>query len=575
VAVPLLQTAIVRGAIEIESEQLDFFTSSDVALVEQMAAELVGAWARSSYRSRLMELIQAGISLSTMVEPDATVQEIARIAERTLEARFTYVSLLFDQEEKLVVKAHRGHAPRLLRALEADTGRDSLMKASLNAAQPFRIRDVRKYSSSTAMELDDHALHSLLAVPIRLHGFNIGAILAFGKLQEACFSESDESLASLLASQAAAAIESVWLQQELRTTLGTTRLLYELSHHIIQAGELSEAARHIAAAAHRLVQANRTGIVLFKPDGTAATRIEVDGNGPHSGGSHPMQTIEEVLQTGRMVYESLEHNLSRICLPIQTPARKHGVLWLNVPEERGYKSGTPADLQTLTNQAALALERLILMVESRQQALEIEDAFHELELAYDRTLAGLISTLDARDRETEGHSTRVSLLTVRLGSALGLQGQQLKALERGALLHDIGKIGISDEILHKPGPLTETEWRQMRLHPRIGARIIEGIPFLEDSLPVILSHHERWDGSGYPQGRKGQEIPWLARIFAVVDAFDALTSDRPYRSRIAMQDALSYLRGQAGTLFDPHIVEQFVQLVTESSIDPIMPGKSR
>ena len=147
-----------------------------------------------------------------------------------------------------------------------------------------------------------------------------------------------------------------------------------------------------------------------------------------------------------------------------------------------------------------------------------------------------------------------------IGETLGLNSLQLKALERGSLLHDIGKIGVSDTILHKPGKLTDDEWKIMRTHPDIGARIIERIPFLQECMPVVHSHHERWDGSGYPQGLKAQAIPLQARIFAVADVFDALTSKRSYRKASKPEDALAYLREQVNILFDPEIVEALAKL---------------
>jgi putative nucleotidyltransferase with HDIG domain len=214
-----------------------------------------------------------------------------------------------------------------------------------------------------------------------------------------------------------------------------------------------------------------------------------------------------------------------------------------------------ANIKRLADQAAIAVERTILLAESRHQAKQLEAAYAELELTYDRTLTALMSALDARDRETEGHSTRVSRLSCLIGQALGLGEHQLKALERGALLHDIGKIGISDTILHKPGKLTEDEWRIMRIHPDIGARIVEGIPFLQDTLPVIRYHHERWNGSGYPVGLHGNDIPIQARIFAVADVFDALTSNRTYRKKSSPEEAIDYIREQTGILFDPEVVE--------------------
>jgi putative nucleotidyltransferase with HDIG domain len=250
-------------------------------------------------------------------------------------------------------------------------------------------------------------------------------------------------------------------------------------------------------------------------------------------------------------------NGSLVCYPLLTRGRTYGALWMNIPESRGQNF---ANMQTLANQAAIALERSILLSESRQQAKQIESAYAELEVTYDRTLTALMSALDARDRETEGHSTRVSRLACMLGEELGLNGYQLKSLERGSLLHDIGKIGISDTILHKPGKLTDDEWHIMRVHPDIGARIVEGIPFLQETLPVIRYHHERWDGSGYPLGLKGHEIPIQARIFAVADVFDALTSSRTYRKRSSAQEAVRYLTENSGRLFDPSIVQALTQL---------------
>jgi putative nucleotidyltransferase with HDIG domain len=205
-------------------------------------------------------------------------------------------------------------------------------------------------------------------------------------------------------------------------------------------------------------------------------------------------------------------------------------------------------------------------MKTRKQAVEIETAYHELEITYDQTLGALSSALDARDRETEGHSLRVARIAYRLALRIGLPLEQAKILERGSILHDIGKIGISDSILLKPGPLSEKEWTIMREHPDIGARIIAGIPFLQEALPVIRFHQERWDGSGYPSGLKGFEIPILARIFAIVDAFDALTNDRPYRKRTSISESMAMLREKTGILFDPVILAEFEAMMNDGEL---------
>ncbi|MFN8413620.1 MAG: GAF domain-containing protein [Anaerolineales bacterium] len=565
--VPMIFNGYVNGMIVINDENVNAFGSLEIGLIESVAAELTRSWERSGYQKRLMNLVQSGSQLSSMVEPDATANEVAAITKEILQARFTFVHIQLGQEENFIQTASSGDAPQLLSSLETSNQDDPLIQAAFHATKPFRVRDVRKYSDTSHLSIDHNSLRSMLAIPIRWHRLSIGSILAFGKQNEVFFSENDESLAELLSIQAAGAFESTWLQQELRASLRTTSLLYRLSTHIIQAENLQDAARDIAQTAHKLAKGQSTGIILFSQESLIEAELEVDNTGIHSGTTHPMELIQQVMDSGQLIYMSQGKSMIRACLPIQTPIHKYGALWINIPDNHQHKPASPADLQTLVNQAAIALERSLLLVESRRQANEIKNAYDMLEVTYDQTLVALTSALDARDRETEGHSMRVSRLVAKLGEALNFSHEQLKLLERGSLLHDIGKIGIRDTILHKPGPLDEEEWKIMRQHPDIGARIVKGIPFLEDTIPLIRHHQERWDGSGYPLGLKGEEIPLLARMFAIVDAFDALTSHRPYREKISIEEAVSYLREQAGLLFDPLIVDAFAKLILENPPD--------
>jgi putative nucleotidyltransferase with HDIG domain len=199
---------------------------------------------------------------------------------------------------------------------------------------------------------------------------------------------------------------------------------------------------------------------------------------------------------------------------------------------------------------------------------ELQRANADLRMAYDTTLEGWSRALDLRDRDTEGHTRRVAELTVRLARAVGVREADLVHIWRGALLHDIGKIGIPDSILHKPGPLTDEEWEVMRRHPVYAYELLSPIEFLRPALEIPYSHHERWDGTGYPRGLRGEQIPLSARIFAVVDVYDALTSERPYRSAWPPGRALAYIREQAGTQFDPRVVEAFVHLMEVDAPTP-------
>ena len=193
-----------------------------------------------------------------------------------------------------------------------------------------------------------------------------------------------------------------------------------------------------------------------------------------------------------------------------------------------------------------------------RQSDALRSALEENERTYDATLAALSSALDVRDTETEGHARRVLRYMELIAEGLGVPAEQHATLRRGALLHDIGKIGVPDHILRKPGPLTENEWYTMKTHPDLGARIIANIPFLEDVAMIIRAHHERWDGNGYPEGLAGEQIPLGARIFAVADSFDAMTSDRPYRRGRQLDEAVAEIERCANTQFDPAVVAAFL-----------------
>lgn len=211
-------------------------------------------------------------------------------------------------------------------------------------------------------------------------------------------------------------------------------------------------------------------------------------------------------------------------------------------------------VQTLANQAAIAIDNLAL-------SQDLQRSHTELSLAYDLTLEGWSKALEIRDQETEGHTQRVAHLTMRLAESLGVPRSQLVQIRRGALLHDIGKMGIPDQILHKPGPLDPEEWAIVRQHPQIAYELLLPIPFLRHALEIPYCHHERWDGTGYPRGLKGLEIPLAARIFSVIDVWDALTNDRPYRKAESRTETLAYLRAQKNRYFDPEIVEAFEKLI--------------
>jgi len=211
-------------------------------------------------------------------------------------------------------------------------------------------------------------------------------------------------------------------------------------------------------------------------------------------------------------------------------------------------------LETLAGQAAIAIDNTTLLENLQRSNIE-------LSLAYDTTLEGWTRALDLRDQETEGHTQRVVELTIRMAQLMGISDKDLVQIRRGALLHDIGKMGIPDSILLKPGPLTEEEWVTMRMHPVFAYNLLSPIAYLRQALDIPYCHHEWWNGNGYPRHLKGLEIPLSARIFSIVDVWDALTSDRPYRKAWNAKKTLDYIEKQRGIQFDPEIVDLFIKLI--------------
>ena len=241
----------------------------------------------------------------------------------------------------------------------------------------------------------------------------------------------------------------------------------------------------------------------------------------------------------------------------------------------------PFSLPEVKARTEQALEKRGLVLQNRayQNHLEqlVQDRTHEvleamskirrlnedLRLAYDHTLSALMIALDYRDNETQGHSVRVVEYTERLARELGIVDPELTNIRRGAMLHDVGKIGIPDSILRKPGPLDDEEWRIMRLHPELGYRMLKDIRFLDEPARIVLTHQEKWDGGGYPDGLQGEQIPIGSRIFAVADTFDAMTSDRPYRKAHSYERARQELIDFTGRQFDPEVAEAFLRVPRE------------
>jgi PAS domain S-box-containing protein len=319
-------------------------------------------------------------------------------------------------------------------------------------------------------------------------------------------------------------------------------------------------------AADVLVSEEATGVLVFgaaKGFYTDALRHSQLRPGEGLAGSAALEQTEvfipDLKQTtsfDRSPHFAQEGFVSYCGLPLLAKGRVGGVLELFtrrplVPTESWWESA-----RAFASQAAVAMDSANLFVELERSNLD-------LVRAYDATLEGWAKAHDLRDHETVGHSKRVAQVAVRLGSALGVPGKSLVNIYRGALLHDIGKLAIPDSILRKPGKLNDDEWALMRQHPTLAYELLKGIPYLVPALDIPRYHHEHWDGNGYPDQLRGETIPLSARIFAVVDVWDALRSNRPYRDAWPLDQVLAYLKERRGAQFDPEVVDAFLGIIEE------------
>jgi HD-GYP domain-containing protein (c-di-GMP phosphodiesterase class II) len=240
----------------------------------------------------------------------------------------------------------------------------------------------------------------------------------------------------------------------------------------------------------------------------------------------------------------------------------------NVPHSAG-REGSHLDTELPAVDAQLvvfARELGSLYRAERVRSRELEHALQDVREMYVSTMTSLAQVVEAKDRTTRGHLDRTQRYGLALAARVDPELTQRPEVAYGFFLHDIGKVGIPEAVLCKPGPLTEAEWTVMRAHPTIGAQIVEPIRFLQGAVEIVQTHHERWDGRGYPQGLRGEEIPLAARVFAIADCFDAMTSDRPYRMALPFDAAYDEIVDGSGSQFDPQVVDVFIDLVADGGI---------
>ena len=395
-------------------------------------------------------------------------------------------------------------------------------------------------------------LRSLLYTPLSNQGRVIGILIIGSVGRPHAFTRDEIDIFHALASMAALEIE--------RTRLAHEKQAYieQIEEHIVEQERIKESLSE-SEARYRHLAENALDIIYRIQVGLEPKAYTLDYVSPS------VQSI-----TGYSAEELAEN--SALARDVISPTGCDELHWTQpwvgkIKSREGKSIWLEHRITPLYNKDGRlhALEGIARDITERKLAeQELHRAYDELNHAYEETIESLTRGLELRDYETEGHSRRVVDMTLELARKMGFDEAELITIQRGALLHDIGKIGIPDAILLKPGPLTEEEWKEMRRHPELGYDMLYPIEYLRPSLAIPLYHHEKYDGSGYPLGKKGEEIPLEARIFTVVDVYDALTSDRPYRKAWTREEALEYIKEQRGSHFDPQVVDMFLDMQTLS-----------
>lgn len=374
--------------------------------------------------------------------------------------------------------------------------------------------------------------------------------------------------------QKMAELEARELATELETQVERLKSLAQVNQLINSSLDLTVTLNSFLEAALAQLRADAAQVMLYDPDTHLLKQRAVAGMRGHSLDEHTVSLGQGT--SGRAALERMSISVPDVRIlesrkALDPEFRKEGFISYHVKPlvAKGKLVGvfgifhrtphTPTSewrelARALAMQAAIAIDNAT-MVENLQWSNT------NLALAYDATIEGWARALDLKDEETEGHSRRVTELTARLARKLGMHGEELVHVRRGALLHDIGKMGIPDAILKKPGPLNDEEWDEMKRHTDYAYDALEPIAFLRPALEIPRYHHERFDGAGYPMGLKGRRIPLPARIFAVVDVWDALTSDRPYRKAWTHERTIEHMREASGTHFDPDVLASFLEMI--------------
>jgi PAS domain S-box-containing protein len=478
--------------------------------------------------------------------------------------------VLFLDEVHQTLSAHPSYRGLTESIQEITQLEQSIAGSVVLSGRPRRIADVRLEPNYVQVTL---GIYSELCIPIKIGERTIGVINAESQ-QLDFFTEDDERLLLTIANQMAIAIERIQLFDLERKRRQEAETLRQATAALSTSLDLDHVLDAILTSLKQVVPYDSASVFLLEGKLLRITSVH--------GVEYPEAVVNKTfpaddplfveVQTSRhpiiLADAQLDPRFNRwgesfpihgwMSAPLITRDEVIGYITLDNHQVGAYSPDAGALAQAFAHQAAAAIENARLF-KGLQHSLE------EINQAYESTIEGWSKAMDLRDKETEGHTLRVTAMTTKLAQRMGITGEELTHIRRGALLHDIGKMGVPDRILLKPDRLKDEELLIMRRHPQYAYDMLFPVVHLRPALTIPYCHHECWDGSGYPQGLKGEEIPVAARLFAVVDVWDALTSDRPYRPAWTPKETREYILGLSGVQFDPQVVIEFLKMLEEAA----------
>ena len=542
-------------------------TDAMMTFARQAALSIQNARLLESERNRRMEaeaLYKTTTALTSTLDMNKVLDNILVELYRVVDYASASLQLLVDDMVRITAVQGFQIDPDTLIGLEFPAS-NRLFQEMLNTRQPIILENAQADNRFDYFTNLDY-IRGWIGVPL-IVGEKVIGCLTIDSEHVGFFDDSHAKKAQAFANQAAIAIESARLFSQTQRRLNELQSIHTIDQAISGNLDINITLDVFLEQALNLLQVDGIRVFSYDPDAQIFERIAhrnmLTVNSARDDHFYIKQTVQDaVAQRDVIVCHdpprrkgfSQEEFSCYTVSPLISRGQVRGVVELFNRHAASHNEEWISLLRTLTTQAAIAIENDNLLTSLKQSN-------DELVTAYDRTLEGWAYALELRDRETVGHARRVTELTLKLAKRMGIGGADLASIRRGTLLHDIGKMGLPDSILLKEGPLTDEEREVMQTHPLLAYDMLSTIPYLKSAIDIPLYHHEKWDGSGYPHGLSAEAIPLAARIFAVVDVWDALISDRPYRRAWKEETAREYIKDQSSIHFDPAVVEEFLKII--------------